>query len=393
MTIAGKARKHLLLSNGIIPGCHAKRIQVFLIMNIPKIISFLVSIAFYFATPLSALPVESVSPKQYVCYRTASPMIIDGKASENCWKKAEWTTDFVDIIGVKGATPRFKTRAKMVWDDDFLYVFAELCEPHIWANVKNRDETMFVDNDFEVFIDPDGDTHHYYEYEMNALNTQWDLLLTRPYRDGGIPVTSWNFDGMSSAVQIDGTLNDPSDVDLKWSVEIAFPLRSLIDSITKFPVKAGDQWRINFSRVEWQTFIENGRYVKFKNTKTGKPLPEDNWVWSPQGVVNMHCPETWGFLQFSDLVAGEGTTTFVVNPEEAVKDELRKLYFAQQKYRSTHNQYANKIGDLYESEVSRPQFKFNPSLKGSPTAYELSAKRSISGKVWHLNETGRVWAE
>ena len=361
-------------------------------MPAPKLILFVVY-TFLLFHPCFAVNEESSSPKHYVCYRSSHPLNVDGNALEPCWQKAVWTDDFVDIIGVKGITPLFKTRAKMVWNDDFLYVFAEISEPHIWANVKNRDETIFVDNDFEVFIDPDGDTHHYYEYEMNALNTQWDLLLTRPYRDSGKAVTAWNCDGLMSAVQIDGTINNPQDIDRKWSVEIAFPMKSLIDSVTRIPVKPGDQWRVNFSRVEWQTIIEHGNYVKVKNPKTGNPLPEDNWVWSPQGVVNMHCPETWGYLQFSDLVAGKGTTSFVVNPEEAVKDELRLLFFGQQKYSALHHHYADKIGDLYDSQNALPEFKFNPILKGGLKGYEFTARYPNSSKIWHIIETGRVWAE
>ena len=361
-------------------------------MNISKSISFYVT-TLYFVVHLSAQSVESTSPRHYVCYRTSSPLNIDGEASEICWGKSAWTENFVDIVGVKGPIPRFQTRAKMVWNDQFLYVYAEISEPYIWANVKNRDETIYVDNDFEVFIDPDGDTHHYYEYEMNALNTEWDLLLTRPYRDGGIPVTSWNFDGMKSAVRIVGTINNPLDIDRKWSVEIAFPMKSFKDSTTKIPVNAGDQWRVNFSRVEWQTVVENGRYIKIRNPDTGKPLPEDNWVWSPQGVVNMHCPETWGFVQFSDLAAGKGTTPFIVNPDEAVKDELRILYFAQQKYRAVHNRYADQISDLYGSENKGPEFRFNPKLSGDKKEYEFTARRPDSVKDWHINETGRVWKE
>ena len=119
--------------------------------------------------------------------------------------------------------PRFKTRAKMLWDDSYLYIGAELEEPHVWATLVKRDTVICRDNDFEVFLDPDGDSHEYYEFEMNALNTVWDLLLKKPYRDGGPPVDSWNIDGLVTAVHIDGTLNDPRDIDQGWSVEIAFP--------------------------------------------------------------------------------------------------------------------------------------------------------------------------
>jgi hypothetical protein len=56
----------------------------------------------------------------------------------------------------------------------------------------------------------------------------------------------------------------------------------------------GVEWRVNFSRVEWRTTVEGGRYVKVANHA------EDNWVWSPQGIVNMHVPDRWGRVRFSD---------------------------------------------------------------------------------------------
>ena len=39
------------------------------------------------------------------------------------------------------------------------------------ARLTKHDAVIFHDNDFEVFIDPDGDNHEYYELELNALNT------------------------------------------------------------------------------------------------------------------------------------------------------------------------------------------------------------------------------
>ena len=72
----------------------------------------------------------------------------------------------------------------MLWDDTYLYVGALLEEPHVWATLTQHDSVIFHDNDFEVFIDPDGDNHEYCEIEINALNTEWDLFLNKPYRDG-----------------------------------------------------------------------------------------------------------------------------------------------------------------------------------------------------------------
>ena len=79
--------------------------------------------------------------------------------------------------GRREAAPALPTRVKMLWDDTFFYVGAELEEPHVWATLTEHDSVIFHDNDFEVFIDPDGDNHEYYEFEINALSTFWDLFL------------------------------------------------------------------------------------------------------------------------------------------------------------------------------------------------------------------------
>ena len=237
---------------------------------------------------------SSIVPLRYQCQRALSPPSVNGAIDDSVWKTADWTDDFVDIEGDAKPKPRFRTRAKMLWDDDYLYIAAEMEEPHVWATLTERDSIIFHDNDFEIFLDPDGDAKSYFELEINALNTVWDLWLKIPYRDGGQADNTWYIDGLRTAVQVNGTINDPSDIDMGWTVEIAIPWKALADKAgMPCPPRKGDVWRINFSRVEWHTTIENGQYVKVQNT------PEDNWVWSPQGVIDMHQPEMWGFLEFA----------------------------------------------------------------------------------------------
>src|SRR5207248_1081011 len=101
-----------------------------------------------------------------------------------------------------------RTRVKMLWDDDFFYIAAEMEEPHVWATLKEHDAVIFQDNDFEVFIDPDGDNHEYYELEINAQATEWDLRLVKPYRDGGPALNSWEIPGLKAAVHVAGTIDD-----------------------------------------------------------------------------------------------------------------------------------------------------------------------------------------
>ncbi len=180
----------------------------------------------------------------------------------------------------------------MVWDKKGLYIAAELEEPHVWANLKEHDSVIFHDNDFEVFLDPGGKGIEYFEFEMNALNTGWDLYLAKPYRKGGKADNGWEIPGLRTAVQVQGTLNRREDKDRGWTLEIAFPWKAFMGRATaNFPPKVGDVWRVNFSRVEWRS----------RPSERPKGEKEDNWVWSPQGVIDMHRPETWGYVRFADF--------------------------------------------------------------------------------------------
>ena len=147
----------------------------------------------------------------------------------------------------------------MLWDDTYFYVAALLEEPHVWGTLTKHDSVIFQDNDFEIFIDPDGDNHEYYELEINVLNTEWDLFLKAPYRDGGPAVNEWEIPGLKTAVHVEGTLNNSSDTDKSWSVEFAIPWKVLAEySHRPAPPLDGDQWRVNFSRVEWKHEIVDG---------------------------------------------------------------------------------------------------------------------------------------
>ncbi|WP_439184675.1 carbohydrate-binding family 9-like protein [Carboxylicivirga taeanensis] len=335
------------------------------------------------------LDLPAFAPKQYICYRAAQPINVDGELDEEAWQKAEWTDLFVDIEGDKKPQPSYPTRAKMLWDDEYLYVGAFLEEPHLWATITQRDAVIYYDNDFEVFIDPDGDTHGYYEFEMNAFNTVWDLLLAKPYTDGGPPINNWDINGLQSAVSLKGTINQPNDEDEGWFVEIAFPLKALHEYCGGVEAKGGNQWRINFSRVQWQHQVVDGQYKKKLNPETGKSFPENNWVWSPQGVIDMHRPETWGFIQFSDALVGEGTDEFIFHQDELVKWELYTLYYAQRRYKSKTGVYANSLEQL--NNVVAGNYKYIQRLESTSSLFEAIASHSDSKSQWHINNERRTW--
>ena len=167
-----------------------------------------------------------IIPKIYNVKKTNAVIVIDGIADEASWKDAYFTDDFIDIEGYK--IPSQKTNVKMMWDEKYLYVYAKLFEDHIWGDITQRDEVIYYNNDFEVFINPNDDVFNYGEIEINALGTEWDLLLDKPYRLGGKADSSWNINSLKSAVHIDGTLNDSNDIDNFWTVEMAIPLEEII---------------------------------------------------------------------------------------------------------------------------------------------------------------------
>lgn len=238
------------------------------------------------------------APLRYAAPRTRAPIVIDGKIDPAEWAHAPWTSEFVDIEGDVRPLPTWSTRAKMLWDDEFFYVAAQLEEPHVWGTLTKHDSIIYHDNDFELFIDAEGDELWYGEVEINALGTVFDLMLDKTYNKGGDAIFEWTPPRLATAVRILGTLNDPSDIDKGWTVEMALPFDSLAEHArVPVPPRAGDTWRVNFSRVQWKYDLVDGEYVKRPKT------PENNWVWTPQHVINMHVPTHWGYVEF---LAGEG---------------------------------------------------------------------------------------
>ena len=325
-------------------------------------------------------------PKNYVCYNVASPINIDGKLNDEAWSKIKWTTLFVDIEGSLKPKPYFKTRAKMAWDENYFYFGAFMEDPHVWATIKERDAVIFKDNDFEIFLDPDGDTHNYYELEVNAFETEWDLLILKPYHDGDkVVVDSWDIPGLKTKVHVDGTINDPSDRDKGWSVEIAIPWKAFISNYrSNVPPKEGEQWKVNFSRVHWDVEIKNGTYLK---TDT----PEFNWVWSPQGLIYMHMPHFWGLVQFTEQEPGLDEVEFKKSELDEIKWSLRQVYYRQRNHFFRHNRYSSSLKALNLMEKPVEGVPWPPEIIITPSGWE--AALPWNSKLVIIRKDGKVWAK
>ncbi len=324
-----------------------------------------------------------IIPKIYNVKKTNSVILIDGIADEASWQDTHFTEDFIDIEGYK--IPSQKTNVKMLWDEKHLYVYAKLFEHHIWGDITQRDEVIYYNNDFEIFINPNDNVFNYAEIEINALGTEWDLFLNKPYRLGGKADSSWNINGLKSAVYIDGTINDPNDIDSFWTVEMAIPLKEITQlNKNKMGVSIGDVWRINFSRVNWDFDIINEKYSRKK--ENDKYLPEYNWVWSPQGKINMHIPENWGYLVFNEYEIEDDSLKTDLELEHTLYAVFRVVKFGYLKYLNNVDE-----GTYIEFEPEKINGKtiFSNFLK-TKDGFNISANFKIGVLEYSIDQSGLI---
>jgi len=259
----------------------------------------------------------------YIARKIDETIAINGDTTKPVWQSATWSQRFVDMV--TGAAGLYDTRAAILWNDTHLYVAFAAEEPFVEAHLTQRDSIIFLENDLELFIDG-GDC--YYELEVNARNTIYEVFFIwrDAYQRGGrfdVPLfdvhqpqamtfggdydrsgpsfwhgthprgTRWaflNYDmpGLQTAVQIDGTLNDNSDIDRGWSLEIAIPWQSLtwLANGRSLPPQPGDQWRLFLGR--FQKLTVSGQEVQ----------PHPAMVMTPHGLYDTHQPDRWSVVEF-----------------------------------------------------------------------------------------------
>ena len=331
-------------------------------------------------------------PLQYTVLKTSGKIVIDGKDDEKDWSKAPWTEQFTDIVNGTEIDSERKVQCKMLWDDDFLYLFARLQESNLWASLTEHDDRVYQDNAFEMFIDPDGSTFNYFEFQINANGAVWDLFMPKPYRNGGKNLTSWDIHGLKKAVQLNGTINNPADTDKSWSIELAIPFKSVNMSGDGHP-GIGIIWRMNFSRVQWDLDTLNGHYLRKEDKASGKLLPEHYAVWSPQGIINLHYPERWGYVQFSDKLSPQG---FLSKETEELKLTLWKYYYLQQEYKDENGKYAGTLTQLdkiYSGAAALNEDESKINMYADERQFWIQSFFRELNKYISVNEEGELHVE
>lgn len=193
---------------------------------------------------------------------------LDGKLEEELWKKAPTAT-----IGPFGKGQNYATWAKIAYTDDALYIAAHLEDHHIWGEFDERDSRTWQQEVFELFIDTNRDGKDYLELQVTPKNVIFDAnFITRLGSGRGSNedqiknASAWNFEGMESAVHIDGTLNDLEKEDKSWTIEIKLPFANLPGAGGKAPAD-GTSWALNMYRFDRPTKEKSFAYAWSRQTR------------------------------------------------------------------------------------------------------------------------------
>jgi len=239
-------------------------------MNKIRLSHLLIALCVTFITTSAqsrVLPVYEVS-------RTATPIKVDGKLDDPVWNKVVPLGDFrQNFDGSPGVT---KTEAKMIYDDDFLYVSFRSADNNIWATMKTRDQHLWLEEVVEVFVQADPRQGSYLELEVNPLGTMLDIYLLDIRKP--LHYESWNSQRLKWAIKVDGTV-DGKDGDREWTCEIALPIADVVTA-PNLPPRVGDRWRLNLYRVEQ------------------RPTPA-GLAWSPTFQEDFHVPGKFGEIVFT----------------------------------------------------------------------------------------------
>jgi Carbohydrate family 9 binding domain-like len=184
-------------------------------------------------------------------WRTA-PIKIDGVLNEVAWDRAQLLKDFAVFWQKRKA--KTATRARLLWDRNYLYFCADMEDHDLYADVKEFNGMTWTNDVFELFFKPSADKLAYYEFQVNAANTQLELFL--PSRGAGgfqrfAPLTRL---GMESEVHLQGTLNDWQDRDTGWTVEGRIPWTAF--KATGGRPKEGEKWRFALCRYDYSVTLD-----------------------------------------------------------------------------------------------------------------------------------------
>lgn len=226
--------------------------------------------------PSAPLP----EPKSATVPRIDAAIKIDGILDEAPWEKAARLTPFVHHDTMAAA--RVTTEARIWYDQAALYVGWIVDDADIQGTFTARDSRFWEEEVVEFFVTPAG-LERYFELQWNPLGGTFDAIITNqlgPDGRSGKFAGDWSYTAatMTYAVKVDGSVQNSSDSDRRWTVEARIPFADLKVATPK----PGEVWRGNFYRF---------------NRDRGQQAEQLSW--SPTIWPGFHQPTRFGYLRFA----------------------------------------------------------------------------------------------
>ena len=245
---------------------------------------FLSVIAFTFACA-PGVGRAAVELPHYTVNRADDKMRVDGRLDELAWRNAATFENFTFPWWKNGKQEQ--TIARMLWDDQFMYIAYECSDAWISAVQTVQDSRVYQDDCVELFTAPNPKRPlNYFNFEMNVNGAILDQH--HPDGPGKVNGANWNTQGLLIATTVDGTLNDDTDVDRGWILEVAIPFINFTPVTGQQCPHDGDIWHLNLNRLGGTT---NAQHSQWSPGTTAKPA--------------FHAPDTFGRVTFSSLTTSE----------------------------------------------------------------------------------------
>ena len=228
------------------------------------------------------------SGASYTAERRIDTILVDGNLNEASWQNATNTSLFTLWNGTP-APASLQTTAKMVWDDQFLYIAFSARDSDVYATYTARDSRLWEQDNFEVFVTVPGTTG-YVEAEGSPRGTIWDGVFTNVFQGPG---GSYNMAALQVSGRVSGTLNNSSDQDGGFSSEIRLPFAEIYRGNPGGRPTNGTELRLNLNRINWNTPATQGG--------PGATGSDTYYAWSPLPgtTVSFHRPDKFGTVTFS----------------------------------------------------------------------------------------------
>jgi hypothetical protein len=223
----------------------------------------------------------------YKVSKVKEPIDVDGKMDESSWKKAETRTLNYYYRWDRVPVPdKQKTVFRMLWDDENLYLFYECKDSCLTAREKNPDSEPYYDDCAEFFCIPVPDSMNiHFAFELNLYKVAYDFVQFENFYNGNPSVIKSYNPAYKIGLTYEGTLNNDTDKDTGWKMELAIPFSAFSDTKSFFPVKAGTIWTFQAARQD--------RNILSDKSRTGSTIfPLSNIT------KNIHQSSRFGLMEF-----------------------------------------------------------------------------------------------